>query len=120
MHRPRAPRSPASAGVGLQPPAVGAEQAAATLCLEGVSPRITAVTASRGACAHPIHEPGIGRGLAIGRLHVAQSAAPGLERQLADPSQQGVLRLRVRADGQITPLALEFRPRPSPRSATAP
>ena len=40
--------------------------------------------------------------------------APGLERQLADPSLQGVLRMRVRADGQITPLALEFTPRPEP------
>lgn len=103
---------------GLAP--TGTAQAAATLCLEGIPPRITAVTAGRDACVHPIREPGTDRGLATGRLYVAQSAAPGLERQLADPSLQGVLRFRARADGQITPLALEFRPRPSPRSGAAP
>ena len=103
---------------GLAP--TGAAQTAATLCLEGVPPRITAVTAGRDACAHPIREPGTDRGLATGRLYVAQSAAPGLERQLADPSLQGVLRIRVRADGQITPLALEFRPRPPPQAVPAP
>jgi hypothetical protein len=49
-----------------------------------------------------------------GRLCISQDKVPGLERQRADPSLQGVLRMRVRADGQITPLALEFRPRPEP------
>jgi len=94
-------------------------QAASALCLEGVPPRIAAVSLGHDACAHPVREPGTGRGLATGRLYVAQSAAPGLERQLADPSLQGVLRVRVRADGQITPLALEFRPRLPPQPEPA-
>lgn len=98
---------------GLSPQAVSA------LCLEGIPPRITAVAPGRDACAHPVREPGTGRGLASGRLYVAQSAAPALERQLADPSLQGVLRVRVRADGQITPLALEFRPRLPPQPEPA-
>jgi hypothetical protein len=84
------------------------------LCLAGTPPRIEAVTPVDGSCAHPVREPGPGRGLSTGRLYIPQDKALGLERQLAEPSLQGVLRMRVRADGQITPLALEFRPRPEP------
>ncbi|WCT76847.1 GDYXXLXY domain-containing protein [Novosphingobium humi] len=47
-----------------------------------------------------------------GRLFVPQSAAPGMERALADPGQQAILRFRLRPDGEIIPLRLSFQPQP--------
>lgn len=49
---------------------------------------------------------------ASGRLYTSQDSALRMQRQLADPKLQGVLRFRLRPDGQIVPLGLTFRPRP--------
>lgn len=46
------------------------------------------------------------------RLFVPQTQAAGLESRLRDEKQQGVIRIRVRADGVATPQSLSFRPRP--------
>lgn len=51
-------------------------------------------------------------GLDRGILYVPQDKAAGLEKQLADPALQGVVTIRVREDGHITPLRIAFRPRP--------
>jgi len=96
---------------GLDPQSA---RTAAVLCLNGDPPRIERVTIADEPCVHPVREPGEGRGLGTGRLYIPQAQASDLERQLTDVSLQGVLRLRVRADGQLTPLGLEFRPRSSP------
>lgn len=48
-----------------------------------------------------------------GRLFVAQSEAAGLERALANPAQQAILRFRLKPDGEIIPLRLSFQPKPA-------
>ncbi len=52
------------------------------------------------------------RRLEGGILYVSQTSARGLERKLADPKLQGLIRVRIRKDGVMRPLRLEFRPRP--------
>ncbi len=84
------------------------------LCLKGTPPRIEVVGPLDRACAHPIRAPHGSSALAAGRLYVPQDKAAALERQLADRSSRAVLRMRVRADGSITPLRIEFRPRGEP------
>lgn len=51
-------------------------------------------------------------GLANGKIYIAQTKAAGLERQLADPKFEALIHVRIRDDGIVTPLELEFRPRP--------
>lgn len=92
---------------GLERDAAGAAQA---LCIEGHPPRIERVRLGTGSCQYPVS---VETGPWGGRLYLAQDTALRMQQQLADPKQQGVLRFRLRPDGQIVPLALTFRPRPA-------
>ncbi|MDP3908448.1 GDYXXLXY domain-containing protein [Novosphingobium sp.] len=56
--------------------------------------------------------PGQPTGTEGGRLYIPQAAADRLNAQLADPKLQGIVRVRLRPDGHLTPLGLTFRPRP--------
>lgn len=53
------------------------------------------------------------RGLNSGIFYASQAQAITLSKKLADPKLQGLVRVRVRADGLMRPVALEFRPRPT-------
>ncbi|MGH6616785.1 GDYXXLXY domain-containing protein [Sphingomonas sp.] len=97
------------------------------LCIEGVAPNITGVRAvdhaarrsgqpSDQRCAI-IVRAALGtrrevRGLDSGILYTSQARAIALSRQLADPAQQGLLRVRIRPDGVMRPIDLAFRPGP--------
>lgn len=90
------------------------------LCLIGNAPVIVRVTVTdwrAGPCRNPVRASGTdmrrGGSLAGGILYVPQQEAARLERKLADPQQQGIVRIRVRGDGYITPLRITFRPRPA-------
>ncbi|MEC3910129.1 GDYXXLXY domain-containing protein [Sphingobium sp. CR2-8] len=54
------------------------------------------------------------RGLNSGIFYASQGQAIALSRKLADPHLQGLVRVRVRADGVMRPVALEFRRRRLP------
>jgi hypothetical protein len=91
------------------------------LCFEGEPPRIARVyrPGANGCPGHFVRASGGWNdpqgGLASGRLYVPQTRAAALERRLADPALQGMLRIRVRDDGHITPLEIEFVPRSAAR-----
>lgn len=94
---------------------------ASELCLMGTAPRILRTEVGPldgGPCANRVaafdqgSSAARGNGLDGGILYVPQTEASRLERQLADPAQQGMVRIRVRSDGHITPLRITFRPRP--------
>lgn len=85
-------------------------------CIEGTPPAITRVHVDFDPnCRYPLRVTPIeGRpdaGLSAGQLYVPQTQAAELERKLRDPKLQGVVRIRVRDDGHITPLSISFRPR---------
>ncbi|MEY4237835.1 MAG: hypothetical protein RL339_436 [Pseudomonadota bacterium] len=80
------------------------------LCIEGQPPRIERVRLASGECAYRVS---VETGPWGGRLYVAQDAALKMQQKLADPKLQGVLRFRLRPDGQIVPLGLTLRPRPA-------
>lgn len=100
-------------------------------CITGTAPAIARVVrlaseADRTACPQVLAPadttmfgtPDLPR---EGRLYVAQTAAGALEKQLRDPKLQGVIRVRLRSDGTVTPLELTFRPRPpQPEAELAP
>lgn len=90
-------------------------------CLVGSAPRLERVErladeAARARCPHYLANEGSGiygtpdlpRN---GRLYVAQTAGNALERQLGDTAVQGMIRVRLREDGSVTPLELTFVPR---------
>jgi hypothetical protein len=94
---------------------------AGELCLIGTAPRIVRTEQGPldgGPCANRVAAVDRGssalrgNGLDGGILYVAQTQTRRLERQLADPKLQGVVRIRLREDGMITPLRITFRPRP--------
>ncbi len=58
------------------------------------------------------------RGLESGIFYASQAQAIALSAKLADPRLQGLVRVRVRADGVMRPVALDFRPRPKPQAAS--
>lgn len=91
-------------------------------CITGTAPTIDRVVrigseAGRSTCANLLAPadttmfgtPDLPR---EGRLYVAQTSARALEEQLRNPDLQGVIRVRLRSDGTVTPLELTFRPRP--------
>lgn len=87
------------------------------LCLTGTAPTIASVRIKRDdeGCT-----PFVREGDAFnGRLYASQSQALRLEKDLRDPAKQGVVRIRLRPDGHITPLGISFRPRP-PEPQAAP
>lgn len=58
-------------------------------------------------------------GLDSGRLYASEAEAMRLQEALADPKQQGVVRVRLRPDGHLMPLRITFRPKPAEPKATA-
>lgn len=100
---------------------------ASRICIEGTAPNITQVRAlpftnddagQEQGCAI-IARATLGarrevRGLDSGILYASQERALSLSRQLADPKQQGFVRVRIRPDGVMRPVDLAFRPRRTP------
>lgn len=94
------------------------------LCVEGQAPHVARVRQlpfgtlspqQTGGCAI-VARATLGtrkevRGLDSGILYTSQPRALALSRQLADPHLQGLIRVRIRADGVMRPVGLEFRPR---------
>lgn len=113
-------------------PGLKNEQYGGNLCLEGVPPRLVRVRpvddAAVAAGARPCDQLALGLahvadmagGTMGGRLYASKEAATAMQDRLANPKLQGMLRMRLRADGHITPLRLTFRPRPSAPAATRP
>lgn len=99
---------------------------ASALCVTGAAPHIRTVrpvspTAATGDCAIILRAT-LGtrqevRGLESGIFYASQAQAIVLSRKLADPRLQGLVRVRVRPDGVMRPIALDFRPRPKPQAA---
>lgn len=52
------------------------------------------------------------RGLDRGILYTSQARARALEKKLLDSRVQGLIRVRIRPDGVMRPIDMEFRPRP--------
>lgn len=121
--------------VAAQPSETGKAEAAfdpafaSRLCIEGKAPNITQVRAlpfssdmsgngqERG-CAI-VARATLGtrrevRGLDSGILYASQERALSLSRQLTDTRQQGFVRVRIRPDGVMRPVDLEFRARRTP------
>lgn len=93
-----------------------------SLCIEGRAPDIARVRIIRS------HEKVEGRGCAIvaraslgtrrevqgletGILYASQQRAVDLSQKLGDPTLQGFVRVKIRADGVMRPVDLLFRPR---------
>lgn len=91
---------------------------AGALCIEGKAPNITRVREvgpSPAGCAI-VARATLGtrsevRGLESGILFASQARALDLSKKLADPKQQGLVRVRIRPDGVMRPIDLQFRPR---------
>lgn len=81
-----------------------------TLCLSGAAPRLDSVTVKLPGqpCPNVVRDDDSDEG----RLYASQAEAERLQKQLWDRTLQGVIRIRVREDGHVTPLRLTFRPRP--------
>ncbi len=100
------------------------------LCLVGSPPNLVravpimpdGTAAGNPACAQVAGnpDPRLGRSAATfgGRLYAPKDTALDLQDKLANPKLQGMIRIRLRPDGHITPLRMTFRPRP-PRPAGA-
>lgn len=113
---------------GAEAPDFAAEAAAGAAdypfggCLEGEAPRLDRVRrlaseAEREACPAYLAPDlfGMFGGPDLpreGRLYVPQTAGGRLEEQLRSPERQGMIRVRLRSDGTVTPLELTFAPRP--------
>ncbi len=84
-------------------------------CLTGTAPTITNVTLTEPSqpCENRIrgsYDFGAAEGgLVGGRLFVDQEEAQRLEAKLRDPNLKASVRIRVREDGHITPLRINFR-----------
>ena len=78
------------------------------VCLSGVPPQLAAVRPAQGQpCAARLRSSeAFG-----GRYYAPAERAQALQRQLADPGLQGIIRIRLRADGHAVPLDLTFRRR---------
>ena len=95
----------------------GAESLASAqaLCIEGTPPRIARVSRldtvpARDRCVSIARATDAGaRNLIEGRFYVPQTRAADYEEQLRDPGRQGVVRVRIRADGVVTPKSLRFQ-----------
>jgi len=93
------------------------------LCIEGKAPDMIRVTpiifgsaegASTRHCAI-VARSSLGarrevRGLKTGILFTSQARAIALSAKLADPRQQGFIRVRIRPDGVMRPVDMAFRP----------
>jgi len=86
------------------------------LCIEGKPPTVERVvfTDDLSQCAYPARASGSDiygfDGLRRGRLYIAQTRSSELGKKLADPELRGIVRIRQREDGLITPQDISFRP----------
>lgn len=90
------------------------------VCLEGKAPNITRASPldtgdAKQNCAI-VARASWGareevRGLESGILYVSQTSAGDLEKKLADPKLQSLIRVKIREDGVMRPVGLEFRAR---------
>lgn len=96
------------------------------LCLVGRAPVIEVVTraeneAALDDCAHPVRASTGGvygtASLRRGRLYLGQERAGQVDKQLRNRDQRGIIRIRQRDDGTITPLDVRFRPLTAEQSA---
>jgi hypothetical protein len=83
--------------------------------VEGRAPTITRVSRledeAQAKCDAIVRAPGDGiTDLTNGRLYVPQTRAREYEDRLRDPKLRGIMRVRIRDDGVMTPKALRFRP----------
>ena len=94
-----------------------------TLCLEGQPPNLIRAVPQYDdfnpappKCRYFVGGNQRGWGSAAesfgGRLYASRDAAMDMQRKLADPKLQGLIRVRLRSDGHLTPLRITFRPRP--------
>lgn len=96
------------------------------LCVTGVAPHIRSVRpasqlwgqalpSDAGDCAIILRATASARqearGLESGILYASQEQATALSRKLADARLQAMVRVRVRPDGVLRPIAMEFRAR---------
>lgn len=96
------------------------------ICIEGAAPNMTGASEGDELTPQALGQPKrtcaivaratLGtrsevRGLESGILYVSQTSAPDLEKKLADPKLQGMIRVRIREDGVMRPVAMEFRAR---------
>lgn len=101
----------------LTGPDLAVNQQFSSFCLNGPPPRLDRV-AVREEGMSCVSEVRSGEGWQ-GRLYTSQAEAKGLQEQLWDRKLQGMVRIRLRPDGHITPLRITFRPRP-PEPQAAP
>jgi uncharacterized membrane-anchored protein len=86
-----------------------------TLCVEGNAPTITRVSRleneAEAKCDAIVRAPRDGMtDLITGRFYVPQTRAREYEDRLRDSKLRGILRVRIREDGVMTPKSLRFRP----------
>lgn len=113
-------------------PGPDAEQGRAwdTLCLEGTPPNLVRAVPDydSGLSGEPpkcqYYVGGGQRGRSVegygGRLYAPKDAALDMQTKLADPRLQGMIRVRLRPDGHLTPLRMTFRQRPPGEDAATP
>ncbi|MET0370777.1 MAG: GDYXXLXY domain-containing protein [Sphingobium sp.] len=92
---------------------------APALCIIGRAPHIAAVRSDVMDHCTIVAKATMGarrevQGLDTGILYVSQPRAIALSKQLADPTLQGLLLVRIRPDGVIRPIDLQFRRRARP------
>ena len=88
------------------------------LCLYGDAPVLERAERIEedgfAACEHPARaNPASVYGfnsLERGRFYVSQDRATEIENEMRDRDQRGIVRIRQRDDGTITPIAIRFRP----------
>ncbi|MEM9502067.1 MAG: GDYXXLXY domain-containing protein [Pseudomonadota bacterium] len=88
------------------------------LCLYGEAPALDRAVsiqeAEVGECAHLARSDGTSvyglTSLERGRFYVGQDRALEIEEEMRDRDQRGIVTIRQREDGTITPLAIRFRP----------
>jgi uncharacterized membrane-anchored protein len=96
-----------------------------TLCIAGKAPQISGVTIlpygdkdKEAVCGQIVRADSWseeqGYSTRRDRLYIPQTKGVPLEVKLRDPNLQGIVRVRIRKDGIITPLSISFRPNPNP------
>lgn len=89
---------------------------ASSLCIGGKAPDIARVSTDLSGGCTIIVRATLGarqevRGLDTGILYVSQPRAIALSKQLADPKLRGFVRVKIRPDGVMRPVDMEFRRR---------
>lgn len=88
------------------------------LCLYGAAPALDRAVRIEedafDACSHPARANpasvyGLGS-LRRGRFYVGQDRAKQIEEEMFDRDQRGIVRIRQRDDGTVTPVSIRFRP----------